>query len=287
MPELPEVETVCRGLQHKVAGDRIVAVKVLRKESVGSPSVKRFVTDLPGHRIEKVYRRGKYILINLDAGAGLICHLRMSGRFLIVEKDRAANTFLRIKLLLESGRELHFEDMRVFGRLWYVPAGETFEDVVPTLGELGVEPLTDLSPETLAALFKGRKQSVKGALLDQRNIAGIGNIYADESLFQAGIHPARSAGSLKRTELEKLAKTVKEVLNHAIILGGSTLRDYTSSEGVNGNYQNQAWVYGRTGEECRTCGKKIERMKIAGRSSHFCPTCQKNKMLRRTPKAMD
>jgi formamidopyrimidine-DNA glycosylase len=277
MPELPEVETVCRGLQNKVVGDRIVSVEVLRKDSVGSPSVKKFSSSLRGHRIEKVHRRGKYILIDLDERAGLICHLRMSGRLLIVDKDRAANKFLRIKILLESGRELHFEDMRVFGRLWYVPTGETFEDVVPTLGQLGIEPITELSAETLAAIFKGRKQSVKGALLDQRNIAGIGNIYADESLFQAGIHPARAAGTLKRAELTKLAETVKAVLNRAIILGGSTLRDYTSSEGVNGRYQQQSLVYGRTGEECRTCGKKIERMKIAGRSSHFCPACQKHK----------
>jgi formamidopyrimidine-DNA glycosylase len=207
----------------------------------------------------------------------------MSGRFLIVEKNRPANRFLRVKILLESGRELHFEDMRVFGRLWFVPSGESFEDVVPTLGELGIEPLTELSAKTLAALFQGRKQSVKGALLDQRNIAGIGNIYADESLFQAGIHPARAAGTLKRAELTRLAETVKEVLNRAITLGGSTLRDYTSSEGVNGNYQQQSWVYGRTGEQCRNCGKKIERMKIAGRSSHFCPTCQKTKFLKSPP----
>ena len=283
MPELPEVETVCRGLQNKVTGDKIISVEVLRKDSVGSPSVKKFSSSLPGHRIDKVHRRGKYILIDLSDGAGLICHLRMSGRFLIVEKNRTANKFLRVKILLESGRELHFEDMRVFGRLWYVPTGETFEDVVPTLGELGVEPLTEMSAETLAALFKDRKQSVKGALLDQRNIAGIGNIYADESLFQAGIHPARAAGTLKRAELARLAETVKEVLSRAITLGGSTLRDYTSSEGVNGNYQQQSWVYGRTGEQCRTCGKKIERMKIAGRSSHFCPTCQKHKLLKRVP----
>jgi formamidopyrimidine-DNA glycosylase len=275
MPELPEVETVCRGLRNKILKDTIQAVEVLRIESVGHPSWKEFARKLPGHVIENVRRRGKYILIDLDKKAGLVCHLRMSGRFLISPEGRTDNKFLRVRLVMSSGRELHFEDMRVFGRLWYVPPGVAFEKIVTGLANLGVEPLTDLTAQELSRLFKQRKQSVKSALLDQTLIAGVGNIYADESLFQAGIHPARAAGSLKPSELTKLAETIKRVLAHAIILGGSTLRDYTSSEGVNGSYQHQAWVYGRTGENCRTCRTKIERMKIGGRSSHFCSTCQK------------
>ncbi len=275
MPELPEVETVCRGLRKNVLGDAITGVKVLRKDSIGHPTPRDFAKKLLGHVIKDVRRRGKYILIDLDNEAGLVCHLRMSGRFIISPRDRVPNTFLRVKIMLESGRELHFEDMRVFGRLWYVPPGENFGTIVSGLSTLGVEPLPDLSASDLAALFNKRKQSVKSALLDQTLVAGVGNIYADESLFQAGIHPARAAGSLNATELGLLAQTIKKVLDNAITLGGSTLRDYTNSEGVNGNYQHQAWVYGRTGEACRECGRSIERMKIGGRSSHFCPTCQK------------
>jgi len=282
MPELPEVETVCRGLRNRIIGDSIELVEVLRKDSIAYPSPELFTTALQGHVFHSVRRRGKYILIDLDKSAGLVCHLRMSGRFLISDKNRSDNVFLRVRIILKSGWQLHFEDMRVFGRLWYVPSGKTFEEIVPTLGELGIEPLPDLQAKDLAKLFKERKQSIKSALLDQRMLAGVGNIYADESLFQAGIHPSRVSGSLKRGELEKLAKSIREILAQAIVSGGTTLRDYTSSEGVNGRYQDQAWVYGRTGKSCRNCGKAIECIRIAGRSSHFCPTCQKNKGLKQS-----
>jgi formamidopyrimidine-DNA glycosylase len=274
MPELPEVETVCRGLRKALLGDSIAKVTVLRNDSIGSPLPREFAKLLLGHSFVDVRRRGKYILVDLDNGAGLVCHLRMSGRFLVVPANHAQSKFLRVYLTLKSGRELHFEDMRVFGRLWYVPSGEEFETIVPGLQKLGVEPLPVLTAAHLESVFKNRKQSVKSALLDQTLVAGVGNIYADESLFRAGIHPASAAGALKVAQLARLAETIVQVLDNAITLGGSTLSDYRTVEGMNGNYQHQAWVYGRTGEKCRTCGKKIERMKIGGRSSHFCPTCQ-------------
>jgi formamidopyrimidine-DNA glycosylase len=276
MPELPEVETVCRGLRKKILGHSIVSVEVLRKDSIAYPSVKEFTKLLPGHRIENVRRRGKYILIDLDGGASMMAHLRMSGRFLIVdgEKTKSPDKFLRVRMILDKNRELHFADMRVFGRIWYAPSGVTLEEIAPTLGELGAEPLPALDPKALAELLRKKKQPIKSALLDQRLIAGIGNIYADESLFQSGIHPSRPASSLKQEEIAELSKTVSKVLQEAITLGGSTLRDYTDSEGVNGNYQNESWVYGRFGKACRICSTEIERLKIAGRSSHFCPNCQ-------------
>jgi formamidopyrimidine-DNA glycosylase len=298
MPELPEVETVRRGLELALAGDAIVAVEVLRDASIAYPDVEIFIASVPGHKFGKVLRRGKYLLIELDRGAGLACHLRMSGRLLVREGMQAsaktnkttkiakapANTkaaklvrepqFLRVRLLLASGRELHFEDMRVFGRLWFKPKGKTFEDVIPSLALLGVEPLESLTSSHLAIAFSGKVQAVKTALLDQHILAGVGNIYADESLFLSGIHPTISASKVTAEQLVKLVENVQLVLSRAIESGGSTLRDYTDSSGVNGKYQNLAWVYGREGEPCRQCASPIERIKLNGRSSHFCSQCQ-------------
>lgn len=299
MPELPEVETVRRGLELALAGDAIVAVEVLRDASIAYPDVEIFIASVPGHKFGKVLRRGKYLLLELDRGAGLACHLRMSGRLLVrdgiqantktakktkaiaktikvaeTEKSMREPQFLRVRLMLASGRELHFEDMRVFGRLWFKPKGKTFEDVIPSLALLGVEPLESLTSAHLECAFKGKAQAVKTALLDQHILAGVGNIYADESLFLSGIHPTVSASKVTSEQLVKLVDNVKLVLSRAIESGGSTLRDYTDSSGVNGNYQNLAWVYGREGQPCRQCASPIERIKLNGRSSHFCSQCQ-------------
>jgi formamidopyrimidine-DNA glycosylase len=283
MPELPEVETVRRGLLQKLLGEKVQAVEVLRKESIGHPNATAFSKQLKGHVFEDVLRRGKYLLIKLDGGAGLGVHLRMSGRLLLLEDNRTAAKFLRVRIRLASGLELRFEDMRVFGRLWYVPAQNSFEDVIPGLAHLGVEPLDGLDAKALLTLFKKRTQAVKSALLDQTIIAGIGNIYADESLFRAGIHPQTKAGAVTLAQAERLVDEIQAVLAQAIKLGGSSLKDYTDSRGVNGNYQHQAHVYGRTGKPCGVCGKAIERVKLAGRSSHFCPNCQaKGKLSRST-----
>jgi formamidopyrimidine-DNA glycosylase len=204
----------------------------------------------------------------------------MSGRLLIVKGSKEKGKFLRVAFELKSGKQLHFEDMRVFGRLWFKSPSESFEKVIPTLAELGVEPLEDLTGSHLHKLFKNKKQPVKSALLDQRLIAGVGNIYADESLFRARIHPQRSAGTVTLPECKRLSEEIIAVLNQAIKLGGSSVRDYVDSDGTNGNYQNTANVYGRKGEPCRVCKKPIERVRIVGRSSHFCPNCQKRTVSR-------
>ena len=274
VPELPEVETVRRGLLDDLPGDSVVDVKVLRKESIGHPGPRQFCSGLTGHSFEDISRRGKYLLFQLDRGAGLAVHLRMSGRLILAESGRASAPHLRVRISLASGRQLQFEDMRVFGRLWYVPAGTRFEDVVPGLAELGVEPLADMTAAHLARGFARRTQAVKPALLDQGVVAGIGNIYADESLFLAGVSPLRSVKTLKPVELERLVCAIREVLSTAIELGGSTVRDYTNSRGVNGNYQEESWVYGREGEPCRRCTTPVVRIRLAGRSAHFCPRCQ-------------
>jgi len=277
MPELPEVETVCRGLRANIMGDTITGVEVLRSDSVEYPDIETFSSSLIGHEFDSVSRRGKYILISLDEKAGLAVHLRMSGRLIVMPGDKEPDRFLRVRLRLKSGRQIQYSDMRVFGRLWYVPEGESFEAVIPTLAELGPEPLEQLTADVLQASLKNRKQVIKTALLDQRIIAGIGNIYADEALFLSGINPLRAAGSLKKNELIKLTETIQAVLTRAIEAGGTTFSDYTSAEGINGRYQHEAFVYGRDGEKCRVCATIIERVKVGGRSTHFCLVCQKNK----------
>lgn len=282
MPELPEVETVARGLNKFIVGETIKSVEVLRNDSIGYPEVDSFKRLLKGHTFETTTRRGKYIIVGLSAGAALVVHLRMSGRLVLKEKKQTekdikasvAKNFLRVRIILVSGKELHYEDMRVFGRLWYVPSGTSVEDVVSGIASLGVEPLSHLTAEYLLDAFRGKNQPVKNALLDQRIIAGIGNIYADESLFLANINPLQPAGKLKLQQLVVLSKKIIEVLSRSIELGGTTLRDYSNLSGVNGDYQNAAHVYGRTNEKCSACGTRIERVKLAGRSSHFCPKCQ-------------
>ncbi len=288
MPELPEVETVVRGLNKFIVGEVVEAVDVLRKDSVGYPDVKQFTNLLVGHEIGRSERRGKYIVTGLSDGAHMVVHLRMSGRLVLKEEHHTPQKvdFLRIRLALESGRELHYEDMRVFGRIWYVPKAHTVGGIVPGIVGLGVEPLTDLTVDYLAEAFDGKSQPVKNTLLDQRIIAGIGNIYADESLFLAGVNPLLPAGSLKNEQIEVLIGKIVQVLSRAIELGGTTLRDYQNLTGVNGDYQNAAWVYGREHESCTVCADKIERVKLAGRSAHFCPTCQPvSKAIRRKHEA--
>ncbi|HEY9867970.1 MAG TPA: bifunctional DNA-formamidopyrimidine glycosylase/DNA-(apurinic or apyrimidinic site) lyase [Candidatus Obscuribacterales bacterium] len=279
MPELPEVETVRRGLLMDLPGDTVLRVQVLRPDSIGCPGWREFCRAMAGHTFQGIGRRGKYLLFDLDRHAGLVVHLRMSGRLLLREAPAPAS-HLRVRMILSSGRELHFEDMRVFGRLWYVRPGQSWEAVVPALAELGAEPLDGLSGAQLAAAFARKSQPVKSALLDQRLVAGIGNIYADECLFRAGINPLRPAGDLRPGELDRLASCIQQVLTEAIDLGGSTLRDYTDSRGVNGNYQEESWVYGRAGEPCRSCGTPVTRVKLAGRSAHFCSRCQPCKRAR-------
>jgi formamidopyrimidine-DNA glycosylase len=275
MPELPEVETVRRGLLKRLPGKTITGVRVLRAESIACPDPAQFARQIKGKTFGDVWRRGKYVIFELNRGAKLVAHLRMSGRLLVGKKLAVRQEHVRVRLQLDNGEELVFEDMRVFGRLWYVPQSRQVEEIVPALAELGPEPLENLSAAYMQAQLATRKQPIKSALLDQTLIAGIGNIYADESLHLSGINPSKPSRELNYRELTLLCKNIKQVLRRAIELRGSSLRNYTDSAGVNGGYQNRAHVYGREGEPCHNCGTRIERVKLSGRSSHFCPTCQK------------
>jgi formamidopyrimidine-DNA glycosylase len=291
MPELPEVETVARGVDARVRGDRVEDVWFgSHREPFKMPAARQ-ADGLRGRRILSVHRTGKHIVMELgdrkkghraasslaDMGeieAQWIVHLGMTGRLLVTTPEAPVVKHTHARLTLESGRELRFVDPRRFGRLDFYDLGKTAGKAENKFAAKGLEPLS-IGPEEFANLFRGRKLAIKAALLNQTLMAGVGNIYADESLFRAGIRPRRSAGRLTRLELEKLRQALREVLEHAIRLGGSSVSDYVDAEGVRGFFQLEHCVYQRTGEPCRKCGETIKRIVVAGRSTHYCPHCQK------------
>ena len=284
MPELPEVETIARGLAKRVTGDVIEEVWLGSKPEPLKSSAKEIAETLPGKRIETVRREGKHIVVELVPSEGAapkkpaktgtlpasraqwIVHLGMTGRFQVCspEDEIAKHTHAIAKL--ESGRELRFVDPRRFGRLSVASAGD--------FDAGGVEPL-EVDLEHFIKLFRGRKVFIKAALLNQKLLRGVGNIYADESLFRAGIRPRRRASSLSREELTRLHSSIKEVLKEAIKLGGSSISDYVNADGEEGFFQLQHRVYGREGKPCLVCKTPIKRIVVGGRSTHYCPHCQK------------
>ena len=289
MPELPEVETIARGLAKRVTGDVVESVWLgSKKETLKSPASKIAET-LEQARITDVRRMGKHIVFELArevarssanggrstaglktpsaaaAGAQWIVHLGMTGRLQVCEAEAGIAKHTHAILKLSSGRELRFVDPRRFGRLSVASTGD-FEAT-------GIEPL-EIDVDRFIELFRGRKTPIKSALLNQKLLRGVGNIYADESLFRAGIRPRRRAASIKREQFKKLNVKLKEVLREAIELGGSSVSDYVNAEGEAGFFQLQHRVYGREGEPCLVCKASIKRVVIAGRSSHYCPKCQ-------------
>jgi formamidopyrimidine-DNA glycosylase len=291
MPELPEVETIARGLANRVKGDTIESVWLGSKpEPLKSPAAE-IVAALESRRIAGVRRVGKHIVFDLESnGAGRkpasaknsgraraqgtvassadlaqwIVHLGMTGRMLVCRPEEEIEKHTHAIARLASGRELRFVDPRRFGRL----------SVTQGFQAPGSEPL-EVEPERFVALFRGRKTPIKSALLNQKLLSGVGNIYADESLFRAGIRPRRRAASLTKENLRRLYLAVQEVLKEAIELGGSSISDYVDSDGEEGFFQLQHRVYGRESEPCLVCKTPVKRVVIAGRSSHYCPKCQK------------
>jgi formamidopyrimidine-DNA glycosylase len=303
MPELPEVETIVRGLERRVAGDTITSVWIgSRKQPLKSPAASISRT-LEGKQIDRVHRAGKHIVFDLASPNGTtvrspsrarkdrtrnvahatnatigskgrqvssetaqwVVHLGMTGNIVIADPSAevAKHTHLIANLL--SGRELRFVDPRMFGRL-SVHRG--------SFDPGGVEPL-EVSKEDFVELFRGRKTPIKSALLNQKLLRGVGNIYADESLFRAGIRPRRRASTLTRRELVALYRSVREVWHEAIEAGGSSVSNYVDADGEEGFFQLEHRVYGREGEPCLKCGTPIRRIVLAGRSSHYCPRCQR------------
>ena len=273
MPELPEVETVARGVNERVRGDRIEEVWFgFHKEPFKTPA-RRQSRALEGQTFLSVHRTGKHIVCELGedktATAQWIVHLGMTGRLLVTTPDEPIEPHTHARLRLKSGREIRFVDPRRFGRLEFRNLASD-----ASFAAAGAEPLA-IEPEAFVALFRGRKLSIKAALLNQSLLSGVGNIYADESLFRANIRPRRQAGRLNRAELEALRIALDEVLHHAIRLGGSSVSDYVDAAGVRGFFQLEHMVYMRTGEPCRKCGTPIRRIIVAGRGTHYCPQCQR------------
>lgn len=300
MPELPEVETVRRGLNQLTLNQEIQGGDVLLHRTIAHPlSVQDFLTALKNVQIINWQRRGKYLLAELEGrhskgegedtdapsegrhgdtaprGGWLGVHLRMTGQLLWVEQDQPLQKHTRVRLFFQNNRELRFVDTRTFGKVWWVPANVAPESIVTGLSRLGPEPFSeDFSVEYLISKLKNRRRAIKTALLDQELVAGVGNIYADEALFLSGIQPQALCADLNIAQIKRLQGAIIKVLQTSIDSGGTSFSDFLNVLGVNGNYGGVAWVYGRKGEACRVCGTKIERIKLAGRSTHFCPNCQ-------------
>jgi formamidopyrimidine-DNA glycosylase len=269
MPELPEVETVRRSLAPRVVGQRIERVLV-RERRLRVPIAADFEARLRGRRVEDVERRGKYLLLRLDRGATLLVHLGMSGRLWVRPADAPAETHDHVEIGFEPGFVAVFNDPRRFG-LMRLGENDAFDE----LRTVGEDPLScRWSAQHWRTLLRQRRLPIKNLLMDQRILAGIGNIYANEMLYRAGIRPRRRASRLRGREIQRLAAAMRDVLEAAVRLGGSSISDYRDAEGRQGYFQIHHAVYDRAGEPCLGCGTSIRRIVLSGRSSFYCPKCQ-------------
>ncbi len=272
MPELPEVETTVNELRPQLTGRQISSVEVLAPKTIQTPRAEEFISGLTGRRISKLSRRGKHLIFTLDNQKTLIIHLRMTGSLLIKTVSDLPEKFVRVILKFDDGSALHFRDVRRFGRMWLV------EDENEVVGKLGPEPLSDeFTPPVLADIFKGRQTPIKGLLLDQTLIAGIGNMYADEALYHARLHPLRPAGSLNKKEVAALHKAIQYVLNKGIRNKGASTDTYFRPSGSKGAAHLEFQVAHRKGQECPGCQGTIERITVQQRGTFYCPGCQKLK----------
>ena len=271
MPELPEVETTVRGLEHVLKGRRIRRLEA-RRADLRRAFPKDLGQRLTGAKVMSLGRRAKYGLVNTDRGDTMIFHLGMSGAWRVDPDDLGKHDHLLIET--DEGRRLHLRDPRRFGSVDLVPTDQVGE--WPAFKALGPEPLDgSIDAPWLKQRFAGRSAAVKLLLLDQRIVAGLGNIYVCEALFRAGIDPRKSAGKVSKPKLEALAKAIPEVLEDAIQAGGSTLKDFAAPDGELGYFSKQFDVYDREGEPCRVCGGQVKRVVQGGRSTFFCPRCQR------------
>lgn len=299
MPELPEVETVRLGLNQVTLNQTIWGGDVLLDRTVAYPfSVSEFLAGLTHVAIAQWHRRGKYLLaelVKLPEGASssgadensispqpqpagwLGVHLRMTGQLLWMPHDTPLQKHCRVRLFFPQGQELRFVDQRTFGQMWWVPPHQHPDEVIPALARLGPEPLSaDFSVAYFKEHLRDRQRPIKNALLDQTLVAGIGNIYADEALFLSQIQPSTLCARLKPRQIQALHAAIVQVLQDSINAKGTTFSDFRDVQGVNGNYGGIAWVYDREGKPCRICATPIQRIKLAGRSAHFCPNCQQS-----------
>jgi formamidopyrimidine-DNA glycosylase len=274
MPELPEVETYVRELAPLLQGRRVVGGELFWPRIIATPAPEAFIDQICGQTFVRFDRRGKFMLLGLQSGDTLIVHLRMTGHLRVHPATVAADKHTHVLLTLDNDERLHYQDPRKFGQLWLVTDPQT------VLAKLGPEPLSAaFTVAALAGRVAGRQASIKALLLDQEVVAGVGNIYADEALFGARIHPARPGGGLTTEELARLHEEIGQVLQRAIdakgsSLGASQTQNYRRPGGEPGRYQVEHQVYQRAGQPCLRCGTPIKRIVLAQRSAHFCPHCQ-------------
>jgi formamidopyrimidine-DNA glycosylase len=269
MPELPEVETTVRALRRPLVGQVITAVHNTWPNHIVLPSLSELQDRIGGRRIEAISRRAKYLVFHLDSEETLIVHLKMTGHLFVTEADDPLDKHTHTVFNLASGQELRFRDTRKFGRVYLV------QDPQEIFGKLGPEPLAaSFTVNCLQQRLAGRTRALKPLLLDQSFIAGVGNIYADEALFYAGLHPQRRADSLTADEIKALHAAIQKVLQLGIEREGASISTYMKPDGSKGSMQNAVAVYDRTGMPCYHCGNPIQRILLGGRSTHFCPHCQ-------------
>ncbi len=271
MPELPEVETTRLGIAPAVVGRRITGI-VIREPRLRWPIAQDLAASVIHQTVRSVRRRAKYLLLDLDRGS-LILHLGMSGNLRVLQHDQVPIKHDHVDIILETGLCLRFNDPRRFGSLHFTAADP---EEHPLLRRLAPEPLEDgFDGAYLSRSARGRKVAIKQFVMNSQVVVGVGNIYASESLFRAGIRPRRAAGRITKDDMERLARAIKAVLKDAIKAGGTTLRDYVSPEGASGYFRQELFVYERQGQPCRRCQTPIRQLTQGGRSTYFCPTCQK------------
>lgn len=277
MPELPEVETVRRGLNNLTLNREIIGGEVLLERTVASPvSTTEFLQKIKGNIITLWQRYGKYLIAQLSPHCSWWgVHLRMTGQLLWLNQNEKLHKHTRLRLFFHDDWELRFVDQRTFGRMWLVDPPADIEGVITGLAKLAIDPFSnEFKVEYLVNRLKSRTRPIKSALLDQSIVSGIGNIYADEALFLSRILPYTKCMDLQRSQIADLHEAIIRVLETSIAFGGTTFSNFLNIQGVNGKYGDMAWVYNRTGEPCRICSHSIQRIKLGGRSSHFCPQCQ-------------
>ena len=282
MPELPEVETVRRGLDRYTLDLPITGTEVLLPRTIAHPDTpEEFGFGLNQTKIQAWHRRGKYLFAQLvttgtqQAAGWLGVHLRMTGQLLWVESHTDLHKHTRVRLFLGQDWEIRFLDQRTFGQMWWIPPSQQPEQIMLGMGKLGPEPFDPaFSVEYFAAKLQKSQRNVKTVILDQILVAGVGNIYADESLFMSRIHPNTPAGSLTIAQVTSLRASIINVLQTSIDQGGTTFSNYLNVQGTNGNYGGMAWVYNRTKQPCRICQTPIEKIRLGGRGTHYCPECQ-------------
>lgn len=273
MPELPEVETVRRTLIELVAGKRIQSVTVRLPRIIQRPAEpEQFADALVGHTIQTVERRGKFLRIILD-GLVLVSHLRMEGRYGVFPSEEPIELHTHVIFHFEDGTDLRYKDVRQFGTMHLFEEGQELE--LPPLNKLGIEPLEPaFTLEALRGKLEKRATKIKPLLLNQEHIVGLGNIYVDEALFQARIHPERTPNTLKPAEWKRLYEAIRSTLGNAVEAGGSSIKSYVNGQGEMGMFQHQLLVYGKKDEPCPTCSRPIHKFVVGGRGTHICNKCQ-------------